>query len=265
MLTSTRSPHVARLRRLHERKGRLQSGTFLAEGPDCVTAAIDAGLVREIVATANHALAQSAADSGIDVHEADERVLAAICDAKTPQGIVAECAIPATDLDSVLSASGPVVICDRLGDPGNLGTIIRTAEAVGAAGVLTSHGSVDAWNPKVVRASAGSIFRLPVVSVPTATEAVHGVQARGWHAIALTADAPEDVFAVSEDLRRSEGGGAQLAWLVGSEAHGVSSEALEVADRHASIPMRSSVESLNAAICIAICLYATGAASILPE
>lgn len=205
----------------------------------------------------NHALMRSAAAAGIDVHEADERVLAAICDAKTPQGIVAECAIPDTDIDSVLSAPGPVVICDRLADPGNLGTIIRTAEAVGAAGVLTSYGSVDAWNPKVVRASAGSIFRLPVVSLPSAGEAVAAVQAAGWHAIALTADASQSVFCAVDDLRESSGAGKRLAWLVGSEAHGISPEAIARADRRASIPMRASVESLNAAISVAICLYVT--------
>jgi TrmH family RNA methyltransferase len=255
VLTSTRSPHVARLRRLHERKGRQQSGTFLAEGPDCVAAAIDAGWVREIIATANHALARKAAASGIEVHEADERVLAAICDAKKPQGIVAECAMPDTDLDSVLSATGPVVICDRLADPGNLGTIIRTAEAVGAAGVLTTHGSVDAWNPKVVRASAGSIFRMPVVSLANAEQAVAAVQEGGWHAIALTADAPQSVFSAVDELRASTVAGKGVAWLVGSEAHGVSPEAIAQADRRASIPMRASVESLNAAISVAICLY----------
>jgi RNA methyltransferase, TrmH family len=255
VLTSTRSPHVARLRRLHERKGRQQSGTFLAEGPDCVSAAIDAGWVREIVATPGHPLARRAASSGIDVHEADERVLAAICDAQSPQGVVAECHIPERSVDELTSAHGPIVICDRLADPGNLGTIIRTAEAVGACGVVTTHGSVDPWNPKVVRASAGSIFRLPVVSLPTATQAVLQVQAASWRTIALTADAPDSVFTVVDELRGSGNVSEQVAWLVGSEAHGVSMEALEVADHLASIPMRSSVESLNAAISVAICLY----------
>lgn len=216
---------------------------------------MDAGWVREIVATPGHALARSAAGSGIDIHEADERVLAAICDAKTPQGIVAECAIPDTDLGSVLSATGPVVICDRLADPGNLGTIIRTAEAVGAAGVLTSHGSVDAWNPKVVRASAGSIFRLPVVSLPSAVEAITVTQESGRHVIALTSEASQSVFSVVDDLRESSGTAERLAWIVGSEAHGISPEAIAQADRNASIPMRASVESLNAAISVAICLY----------
>ena len=255
VLTSTRSPHVARLRRLHERKGRQQSGTFLAEGPDCVSAAIDAGWVREIVATPDHLLARRAASSGIEVHEADERVLAAICDAQSTQGVVAECRIPERSVDELTSGHGPIVICDRLADPGNLGTIIRTAEAVGARGVVTTHGSVDAWNPKVVRASAGSIFRLPVVSVPTSSEAVLQVKAAGWRTIALTADAPDSVFSVIDELRVSGHTASKLAWLVGSEAHGVFPEALEVADQLASIPMRASVESLNAAISVAICLY----------
>ena len=255
VLTSTRSPHVARLRRLHERKGRQQSGTFLAEGPDCVSAAIDAGWVREIVATPDHPLAQRAASMGIDVHEADDRVIAAICDAQSPQGVVAECRIPERSVDEVVSGHGPIVICDRLADPGNLGTIIRTAEAVGARGLVTTHGSVDALNPKVVRASAGSIFRLPVVSLPTALQAVLQVQAAGWQAVALTADAPDSVFSAVAALRVSGGDTEQVAWVVGSEAHGVAAEALEVADQLASIPMRPSVESLNAAISVAICVY----------
>lgn len=256
MLTSTRSPHVARLRRLHERKGRQQSGTFLAEGPDCVSAAIDAGWVREIVAVPSHELAHSAAVVGIDVHEADERVIAAICDAKTPQGIVAECSIPQGSIDESLSAIGPIVICDRLADPGNLGTIIRTAEAVGAAGVLTTPGTVDAWNPKAVRASAGSIFRVPVVALPAVAGAVDAVHGSGRSIIALRASAPDSVFTVVETLSNSGMAAGDLAWIVGSESHGVSAEGLAAADRHASIPMQSTVESLNAAISVAVCLYA---------
>ncbi|MEL0249980.1 MAG: TrmH family RNA methyltransferase, partial [Actinomycetota bacterium] len=152
MLTSTRSEHVARLRRLHERKGRLRSGSFLAEGPDCVTAALEAGLgieVVEVVGVEDHPLMDRVLDLGIPFHAATQRVVAAIGDAATPQGIVAQCTLPATTADSVVARRGPIVVCDRISDPGNLGTIIRTAEAVGAAGVATTEGSVDAWNPKV--------------------------------------------------------------------------------------------------------------------
>ena len=255
MLTSTRSAHVARLRRLRERKGRQQSGTFLAEGPDCVSAAIDAGWVREIVAVPDHPLGGRAVALGCDLHEADARVIAAICEAKTPQGVVAECAIPGWTITDALSSRGPVVICDRLADPGNLGTIVRTAEAVGASGVITTHGSVDVWNPKVVRATAGSIFRTPVVQMATAQQAVQAVQAAGWTTVALSSDASATVFAVVDVFQGSGRDPSQLAWLVGSEAHGISSEASKVADLRARIPMQPSVESLNAAISIGICLY----------
>lgn len=255
MLTSTRSAHVARLRRLHERKGRQQSGTFLAEGPDCVAAALDAGWVREVISVPDHPLARRAAATDLDVHEADERVLAAICDAKTPQGIVAECSIPQWSIADVVSARGPIVICERLADPGNLGTILRTAEAVGAPGVLTTHGSVDPWNPKVVRASAGSIFRIPVVQVESAKQGADDVRSAGWKVVALTASAPTSVFELIDQERRTGSDPGHLAWIVGSESQGVSFEGLESSDLHASLPMSPSVESLNAAISVAICLY----------
>lgn len=256
MLTSTRSPHVARLRRLHERKGRQQSGTFLAEGPDCVAAALDVGWIREVVAEPGHPIAIQATEAGVNVHEADERVIAAICDTQSPQGIVAECVIPSITCEDVIRGNGPIVICDALADPGNLGTIIRTAEAVGAAGVLTTAGSVDAWNPKVVRASAGSIFRLPVARVDSAVQAVKVAQASARTTIALAAGAPATVFEVLADRDESGDDPTRVAWVVGSEAHGVSKPALEAADERVSIPMRASVESLNAAIAVAVCLYA---------
>lgn len=255
MLTSTRSPHVARLRRLHDRKGRQQSGTFLAEGPDCVAAALAAGWVREVVAEPDHPVGREAMASGLAVHAAEARVIAAICDAMTPQGIVAECTIPERSVADAAANSGPIVICDRLADPGNLGTILRTAEAVGASGVMTTPGSVDPWNPKVVRASAGSIFRIPVATAESISHAVNCVHATARKVVALSADAPTSIFGILDQERRAGGSLRDLAWIVGSEAHGVGAEGLEAADLHASIPMAAPVESLNAAISVAICLY----------
>ncbi len=265
MLTSTRSPHVARLRRLHDRKGRQQSGTFLAEGPDCVAAALAAGWVREVLAEPGHPVGREAMASGLAVHAAEARVIAAVCDAMTPQGIVAECVIPERSVTDAVSTRGPIVICDRLADPGNLGTILRTAEAVGASGVMTTPGSVDAWNPKVVRASAGSIFRIPVVAVDSMTYAVSSVHATARKVIALTADAPTSVFGILDQERRAGESVHELAWIVGSEAHGVGAEGLEAADLHASIPMAAPVESLNAAISVAICLYLAAGVDIVGD
>ncbi len=258
MLTSTRSEHVARLRRLHERKGRLRSGSFLAEGPDCVTAALEAGLgieVVEVVGVEDHPLMDRVLDLGIPFHAATQRVVAAIGDAATPQGIIAQCTLPTTTADSVVARRGSIVVCDRISDPGNLGTIIRTAEAVGAAGVATTEGSVDAWNPKVVRASAGSIFRLPVVT-GLDEHGVIDVLAHGRTPIALHGAAQVDVVAAVTSGADSGISRDDWVWIVGSEAHGVSTELLQAVEWTARIPMAASVESLNAAISVAIALYA---------
>lgn len=254
MLTSSRSPHVARLRRLHERRGRLKSGSFLAEGPDLLRAAVDAGWVIEVVATESHPLIPWLEEQGIECHLASEHVVAAICDAVTPQGVVAECRLPETRFDDVLVGSGPVVVCDRISDPGNLGTIIRTAEAVGAAGVIATEGSVDPWNAKVVRASAGSIFRMPIVGGFSADIALTRI-AETRRAIALDGSADLDVFELLTQLSEQGILSHQLAWVVGSEAHGVSPDVLAAAEFRTRIPMTPSVESLNAGIALAVCLY----------
>jgi TrmH family RNA methyltransferase len=253
VLTSTRSPHVARLRRLHERKGRQHSGTFLAEGPDCVSAAISVGWVKQVFAIPGHEVSALAMQQGIDVIEAEDRVISAMTDTQSSQGIVAECALPDISLSQVLQGSGPVVVCDQLADPGNLGTIVRTAEAVAAAGVLVTHGSVDPWNPKVVRSSAGSIFRMPVVTVSSALEAVQALREAGWLTVGLGADAAMTVTEIHD--QQMTGGGSDIAWVVGSEAHGVSEQAWRAVALQARIPMSPAVESLNAAISVAVSLY----------
>lgn len=254
MLTSTRSEHVSRLRRLHDRKGRKRSGTFLAEGPECVRAAVEAGWVVEVVATDSHPLIPWLEEQDIECHLATEHVVGAICDAVTPHGVVAECQLPETRFDDVLLGSGPVVVCDRISDPGNLGTIIRTAEAVGAAGVVATEGSVDPWNAKVVRASAGSIFRLPLVGGFSPNVALERIS-ESRHSIALDGTAELDVFELLNEMSGAEISSGQLAWVVGSEAHGVSTDVLAAAEFRTRIPMAPAVESLNAGIALAVCLY----------
>ncbi len=220
-------------------------------------AAVDAGWVLEVIATESHPLIPWLEEQGIECHLASEHVVAAICDAVTPQGVVAECRLPETRFDDVLVGTGPVVVCDRISDPGNLGTIIRTAEAVGAAGVVATEGSVDPWNAKVVRASAGSIFRLPVVGGFSSDVALDRI-AETRRTIALDGSAELDVFELLTQLSVMVISGGQLAWVVGSEAHGVSADVLAAAEFRTRIPMAPSVESLNAGIALAVCLYSAG-------
>ncbi len=242
-LTSTASPRVKAVRALHTRKGRKESGTFLAEGPQAVAAALAAGAdVREVFATE---IVAGSLDLG-DVVVVSDEVLAAMAETVTPQGVVAVCGIPRTGLDSVLDGAGPVVVVESLSDPGNLGTIIRTADAAGARSLLLTEGSVDPYNGKSVRASAGSIFHLPCVTEVTLDDAVTACRRAGLPVVGATADGVGPVSAVAPPV----------AWLFGSEAHGLSGRARQLADMTAYIPMPGRAESLNVAVAVAVCLFA---------
>ena len=240
----------------------MREGAFLAEGPDCVRAAIEAGWALEVLAAADSETGAWAVAQGVRVTPAQPKVIEAICDTRAPQGVVAECRLPASDLASLLAASGPLVVCEQLADPGNLGTIIRTAEAVGAAGVITTTGSVDPWNPKTVRAAAGSSFRVPIAADQDPASALEQVHATGRTSIALTADAAQEVMACIRELAVAGKPADSLAWIVGSEAHGISGDLAHKADLRARLPMRAPVESLNAAIALSVCLYAAAWAEV---
>jgi TrmH family RNA methyltransferase len=261
-LTSTRSATIARLRRLHDRKGRDRAGAFLAEGPDCVRAAIEAGWATSVLAAVDHGLTGWVREHGVRLVPATPRVVEAACDTASSQGIVAECTIPASDLGALLAGDGPVVVCDTIADPGNLGTIIRTAEAVGAAGVITTNGSVDPWNPKAVRASAGSSFRVPIAADrPVEAILASCAEADRW-SIALAGDATDEVPPAIERARAHGHPPQELAWVVGSEAHGVCAQLRAGVDATARLPMAPTVESLNAAIALSVCLYAAAWAEV---
>jgi len=254
-LTSTRSATVARLRRLHDRKGRSNSGTFLAEGPDCVRAAVQAGWAKLVLVSIDHELTDWVRSHGVPVTPATPRVVDAACDTSSSQGIVAECAIPPSDLGALLAGDGPVVVCDTIADPGNLGTIIRTAEAVGAAGVITTAGSVDPWNPKAVRAGAGSSFRVPIAADRPIEAILAACTEAGRWSIALAGDATDEVLPAIVRARAAGHPPQELAWVVGSEAHGVCAQMRAGVDASARLPMAPTVESLNAAIALSVCLY----------
>lgn len=231
------------VRALHTRKGRKESGTFLAEGPQAVLAALAAGAdVREVFATESAAVSH---DLG-DVVVVSDVVLEAMAETVTPQGVLAVCGIPRTGVDSVLEGAGPVVVVESLADPGNLGTIIRTADAAGARALLLTEGSVDPYNGKSVRASAGSVFHLPCVTEVTLDEAVAACRRAGLPVVGATADGVGPVSAVTPPV----------AWMFGSEAHGLSGRARQLADTTAYIPMPGRAESLNVAVAVAVCLFA---------
>lgn len=248
-ITSRRSPRVLALRQLKERAERERTGLFIVEGEKSVQAAQASGVVDEIWIESGRAFA------GLDEPAvlATPEVMAAITDTVQPSGVLAVCRQRWAELTHVMRAPGPIVVADRISDPGNLGTLIRTIAAVGGAGVLLTDGCVDPYNPKVVRSTAGTIFAVPLVKgVDSEAVAAH----RGERPVLITE------MAASMDVGEAARAGVSTTnsiWVIGSESHGVAEMWREGASGSVRIPMAAGVESLNAGVSAAICLYVTQA------
>jgi len=248
---------VRSVRSLAQKSVRARQGLFLAEGPPAVREAVRwrPDLVRDLYVTdeAGQRYAEivgAAADAGLAIRAVGADSLAAMADAQTPQGMLAVCRIPVADLDEVLAA-GPRVLCvlAHVRDPGNAGTVIRAADAAGADAVVVSEGSVDAYAPKVVRSTAGSLFHLPVVSGMPVPAIVDRLRAAG--VTVLAADGAGERTVDEVDLRRPH------AWLFGNEAWGLSPEDRGLADDVVRVPIHGRAESLNLAMAATVCLYAS--------
>lgn len=186
-----------------------------------------------------------------------EAELAGLAASVTPQGVVAVCRTVDVGLDLAVGPEARLVVCAvEVRDPGNAGTLIRTADAFGADAVILTSGSVDVYNPKTVRASVGSLFHVPVVVGASAVEAVARAKGRGLQVLA--ADGAGDVRLD----RLTAGGGlaAPTLWLFGTEAHGLSAHVAATADARVSVPIFGAAESLNLGSAAAICLYASAVA-----
>jgi RNA methyltransferase, TrmH family len=259
-LTSARVPRVTAARRLTKRAFRQQERRFLAEGPQAVQEALGrSDAVLEIFVTGEAAkrhpeLLAAAKVARVPVQQVSGQVMGVIAQTVTPQGIVAVCDFIDVPLEEVL-ARGPrlVAVLAAARDPGNAGTVIRAADAAGADAVVLTETSVDVYNGKCVRASAGSIFHLPVVAgVPTAT-ATDRLRSVGLQILAAdgSGDRALDALASSGDLARP------TAWLFGNEAWGLPEPVVSLADAAVRVPIYGQAESLNLASAAAVCLYAS--------
>lgn len=258
MIDNPRSPRVRAVAKLAKREARSQTGLFLLEGPQAVSEALKfrPELLVDLFATPtalerHTGLADAAREAGLDAEFVTEHVLEAMADTVTPQGIVAVCQqFPTSVKDIFASEPRLVAILEEVRDPGNAGTIIRAADAAGVDAVILSGRSVDLYNPKVVRATTGSIFHLPV-AVGVELEAVLE-RARGAGLQVLAADIKGDDLLAA----RGEGVLAQpTAWLFGNEARGLSDEQFAMADRAVTVPIYGRAESMNLATAASVCLY----------
>jgi TrmH family RNA methyltransferase len=241
---------VAAALKLHRHVGRHRAGRFLAEGPNLVETALRRGLVSEVFATeaALDRFGSLLADSPVQL--VTDRAAKALSDTVTPVGLVAVCEVPPTTLADVLAGAPRLVsVAVGISEPGNAGTLIRIADAMGAGAVVLAGQSVDPYNGKCLRASTGSIFSIPVVEEPDAAAAVAALRAAGLQTLATTVDGELDLDAAEAML------GAPTAWLFGPESQGLPDDVAALADRRVRIPMPGSAESLNVAAAAAICMY----------
>ena len=252
MIESLNSPHVARVKALIGSRGvkeRKTAGQFVAEGLQCVREALVAKsgpMIETLYVTSNgrRKLEELADLSSINVVDVSDEVMKEMSETITPQGILAVCAIPNVSLDSLtLNGSRRFIYLSEVQDPGNAGTILRSADAFGMDAVITSPGSVDMYSPKVVRSTAGSLWHIPVFEAVAIDEVVK----RGINAFSLGADG-------SKKLSDYQISGDTLA-VFGNEARGLSTgqnvDSIDVV----SIPMPGNAESLNLSAAASIVMY----------
>lgn len=249
------------VRRLLERKGREAVGEFLIEGPQAVRAALASGshdLLRHLVisslAVQRHPeLVAGCAERGVETLIGSTEDLRSLTDALHPQGVVAVCRQERDELGAVLDVRPKLLaIASQIRDPGNLGTLIRSADAFGADAVLISKDSVELYNPKVLRATVGSLFNIPVVVGLDLAETIADCRAAGVRVLAADGGGARTITDV--DLT------APTAWLLGNEAWGLSEADAALADEIVSVPIYGRAESLNLAAAATVCLYATASA-----
>ncbi len=250
-----RSSRVVSFAKLHRASVRRDQGQFLVEGANAVGAALDTGraqvvLVGEDDVDRHRDVLAVAADRGVDVLELTARAVAKLADATTPPGIFAVCGLLDVPLDEVLATAPRLLaVAVEPREPGNLGTIVRCADAMGADGVVVLGDAVDPHNGKCVRASAGSVFHLPIVRERSVDDGLAALRRAGLVVLATTADGETPLTTAGEILARP------TAWLFGNEAHGLPDDVAVAADHRVSIPIKGRAESLNLATAAAICLY----------
>ncbi|MBU4532041.1 MAG: RNA methyltransferase [Eubacteriales bacterium] len=257
-ITSRHNPKVKYLRQFQHRKHRDREGKFLVEGVRVVEEALTAGFAVEVLVFTPEALgeprtaalATQALDRGVSLWSVEKALMLELAGTETPQGVLALVHKAAIGLDEVLADRGGVplvLVVDGIQDPGNLGTIIRTADACAVTGVVLLKDTVDLYHPRVVRSTAGSIFHLPIAEQVDPSELVGGLKEHGFQILAGDPKGERSLYDC--DLTKS------TAVAVGHETRGVGSELKTVVDTMVCIPMPGRAESLNVSVATALLIY----------
>ncbi|MBI2238836.1 MAG: RNA methyltransferase, partial [Actinobacteria bacterium] len=232
---------MAQAVKLKKRAYREREGRFLVEGAQAVGEALGSGArLEQLFHTADrYALVERAIAAGVEADRVSDEVMARLTSTVTPQGLVAVAAFVDVSLGAVPESARCVAVLHAVRDPGNAGTVLRSADGAGAHGVVFTSSSVDVYNPKTVRASAGSLFHLPIVRGMETDEAVARLRARGFKVLATDADGDVDLYEL--DLS------PPTAFVFGNEAWGLPGDVAALADATVRVPLQGRAESLNLA------------------
>ena len=241
-ITSLKNPKVTTWKSLKDRKGRKETGCFLVEGRKMVEEALASAFPVEAVLVDDARIGEFCLPENIPAFALPEHVLAAVCDTKTPQGVAAVVRVAEVELKGKR-----MVAMDGVQDPGNVGTIIRTADAAGFDGVVLSTQCADVFSPKVLRATMGSVFRMGVRVTEDLTGLLAEMVQEG--ASVLSSQLDGEPFYQRSPLNE------RFVLVIGSEGNGVTDEVKAVATHKVKLPMRGGAESLNAAVAAGIMMY----------
>jgi len=250
MVSSRANARVKQLRAAFQGHARLSGGMVAIEGDHLLEEALRSGMVLKTVFVSERRAVPKVVPRGVEVLRLTEEVFGSVVETQSPQGVAALMVPPVRVLSDLFGGVGAALILIAAGvqDPGNMGTLVRSAEAFGANGVLTTLGTVSAWNQEALRASVGSVFRVPVVGV-TASE-IAKLKGRGVRLIAAVGADDFGVVAAREmDFT------AACAVMIGNEGSGLAAEWMEMCDARVTIPCPGPVESLNAAVAGSLLLY----------
>ena len=250
MITSTSNQRVKELIQLQKKsKARNQAGVFLAEGSRMVSEA-PKGRIRQLYISESYDKknGKELRAKGLKPEVLSDTVFAYVSDTKTPQGILAVIERMEYKISDIVKKGTPyILVLDNLQDPGNLGTIFRTAEAAGVTGILMSKDCVDIYNPKTIRSTMGAVYRMPFLYVEDILEAVDSLKKSGVKVYAAHLDGKNAYD--QEDYKEG------TAFLIGNEGNGLRKEVADRADTWIRIPMEGQAESLNAAIASAVLMF----------
>ena len=255
MITSTSNPRIRQLIALQEKaKKRREENCFLAEGIKMLREAPESW-IREIFLTneALYKLQKEEAETFQKINRTgyellSDEVMKRASDTQTPQGVITVLDRPSYEPDELLADSeGTFLLLENLQDPGNLGTIVRTGEGAGVRGIIMTADTVDIFNPKTIRSTMGSVYRVPFIYVETLTEVVEKMKEKNIPVYAAHLKGQKNYYEF--DYRKG------CAFLIGNEGNGLKKETADLADAYLKIPMQGQVESLNAAIAASVLMY----------